>query len=112
VIEHVKDPASFVAALAARLAPCGLMILSTPNRTLLSKLGLVRIAEGLGRIPRGTHDWDKFVTPEELTAMLSANGLKVIDLTGLSASPAKGFVLSDDVRLDYFVTATEDTGRT
>jgi 2-polyprenyl-6-hydroxyphenyl methylase/3-demethylubiquinone-9 3-methyltransferase len=62
VIEHVADPAAFVAELAARLKPDGLLILSTPNRTVASKLFLVEAAERLGQVPRGTHDWDKFLT--------------------------------------------------
>ena len=105
VIEHVADPAAFVQALADRLAPGGLMILSTPNRPTASRLLLVEAAERLGQVPRGTHDWDKFVTPDELTAMLEDAGLKVIDTRGLMPNPAKGLVLSDNVALNYFVTA-------
>jgi 2-polyprenyl-6-hydroxyphenyl methylase/3-demethylubiquinone-9 3-methyltransferase len=105
VIEHVSDPAGFVAGLAAALALGGLLILSTPNRTALSRLAMIALAEGTGRIPKGTHDWDKFLTPGELTALIEAAGLSVIDTRGLSFSVAKGFVLSEDVGLDYFVTA-------
>lgn len=105
VIEHVTDPAAFVAGLAAALAEDGLMILSTPNRTALSRLALITIGEGTGQIPRGTHDWDQFLTPDELTALVEAAGLRVTDVRGLSFSPARGFVVSDDVKLDYFVTA-------
>ncbi|MBA3896977.1 MAG: bifunctional 2-polyprenyl-6-hydroxyphenol methylase/3-demethylubiquinol 3-O-methyltransferase UbiG [Sphingomonadaceae bacterium] len=105
VVEHVADPAAFVAALAGAVAPDGLLILSTPNRTMLSKLALITIGEGLGQIPRGTHDWDRFVMPDELMKLVETADLKVIDTRGLSFSPAKGFVLSDDVKLDYFVTA-------
>ena len=79
VVEHVTDPVAFIAALAARLAPGGLMILSTPNRTMLSRLGLITVAEGLGQIPKGTHDWDKFLTPDELNALLAEAGLHVLD---------------------------------
>ncbi|HSI18474.1 MAG TPA: bifunctional 2-polyprenyl-6-hydroxyphenol methylase/3-demethylubiquinol 3-O-methyltransferase UbiG [Sphingomonas sp.] len=107
VIEHVAMPDAFIAGLAAALAPGGLLILSTPNRTALSRLALITIGEGLGRIPRGTHDWEKFLTPEELTELLEAAGLKVIDTRGLSLSPARGFVMSDDMKLDYFVTAVK-----
>jgi len=107
VIEHVATPATFVAGLAAALAPGGLLILSTPNRTALSRLALITIGEGTGRIPRGTHDWEKFLMPDELVALLEAAGLKVIDTRGLSLSPARGFVMSDDVKLDYFVTAVK-----
>jgi len=105
VIEHVGDPAGFVAQLAGALAPGGLLILSTPNRTALSRLALIGIGETVGGIPRGTHDWDAFLTPEELSAHVTAAGLRVIDTRGLSFSVTKGFVLSDDLAMDYFVTA-------
>lgn len=105
VVEHVSDPAAFVTGLAAALAPDGLMILSTPNRTALSRLAMITIGEGTGRIPPGTHDWDKFLTPDELKALVEAAGLAVIDMAGLSFSPARGFVVSDDMRMDYFITA-------
>jgi len=107
VIEHVATPDAFIAGLAAALAPGGLLILSTPNRTALSRLAMITIGEGLGHIPRGTHDWEKFLTPDELTALLEAAGLKVIDTRGLSLSPARGFVMSDDMKLDYFVAAVK-----
>ena len=105
VIEHVADTRAFVTGLAGALAEGGLLILSTPNRTPLSRLALIGLAEGTGRIPRGTHDHAKFLTPPELTALLEAAGLKVIDTRGLAFSPARGFVLSDSTALDYFVTA-------
>ena len=107
VIEHVAAPDAFVAGLAAALAPSGLLILSTPNRTALSRLALITIGEGTGRIPRGTHDWEKFLTPDELTELLEAAGLRVVDTRGLSLSAARGFVMSDDMKLDYFVTAVK-----
>jgi 2-polyprenyl-6-hydroxyphenyl methylase/3-demethylubiquinone-9 3-methyltransferase len=105
VIEHVSNPAAFVAGLADALAPGGLMILSTPNRTALSRLAMITLGEGTGAIPRGTHDWSQFLTPDELTALLEGAGLKVADLRGLGFSSARGFVLSDDTSLDYLVTA-------
>jgi 2-polyprenyl-6-hydroxyphenyl methylase/3-demethylubiquinone-9 3-methyltransferase len=105
VIEHVAAPAAFVAGLAAALAPGGLLVLSTPNRTALSRLALITIGEGTGRIPRGTHDWEKFLAPDELIELIEAAGLTVTDTRGLSFSPARGFVMSDDMKLDYFVTA-------
>jgi len=106
VIEHVTDPAGFVAALAQCLAPGGLLILSTPNRTALSRLALIAVGEGLGNIPRGTHDWDKFLTPPELTRLVEATGLKVSDTRGIKFTPTRGFVLADDLAMDYLVTAT------
>jgi 2-polyprenyl-6-hydroxyphenyl methylase/3-demethylubiquinone-9 3-methyltransferase len=105
VVEHVADPAAFVRGLADAVADGGLLILSTPNRTPQSRLALITFAEGTGRIPRGTHDWDKFLTPDELSALVEQAGLTVIDTRGLAFSPARGFVLSEDLRLDYFVTA-------
>ena len=105
VIEHVSNPAAFVAGLADALAPGGLMVLSTPNRTALSRLAMITVGEGSGAIPKGTHDWHQFLTPDELTALLEGAGLKVSDLRGLGFSPARGFVLSDDTSLDYLVTA-------
>jgi 2-polyprenyl-6-hydroxyphenyl methylase / 3-demethylubiquinone-9 3-methyltransferase len=103
VIEHVPDPADFLRALTARMAPGGLLILSTPNRTPLSRLGLITIGESIGGIPKGTHDWDKFITPNEMTAMAEAVGLKVTETRGISFSPAKGFVLSDNLGLNYLM---------
>ncbi|KTE20005.1 bifunctional 3-demethylubiquinone 3-O-methyltransferase/2-octaprenyl-6-hydroxy phenol methylase [Sphingopyxis sp. H050] len=105
VVEHVADPAAFIAELAARLAPGGLMILSTPNRTALSKLLLVEAAERIGAVPRGTHDWDQFLKPGELTELMEGAGLQVIDRTGLSPSPAKGFKLGGSEALNYLVAA-------
>jgi 2-polyprenyl-6-hydroxyphenyl methylase/3-demethylubiquinone-9 3-methyltransferase len=105
VIEHVADSRAFVGGLADALSPEGLLILSTPNRTATSRLLTVMLAEGLGRIPRGTHDWQKFLTPEELCALLEDAGLEVVDVEGLAYDPLRGFRLSENTALDYFVTA-------
>lgn len=105
VIEHVADKGAFVAALAARLAPDGLMVLSTPNRTARSRLLLVGAAERLGAIPRGTHHWDDFVTPETLRDLLGAAGLTMDEPRGIAWSPAKGLHISSDLSLNYIVTA-------
>jgi len=105
VVEHVSDPAAFVGGLAGALAEDGLLILSTPNRTPLSKLALITVGEGFGMVPKGTHDHDKFLTPEELAALVTQAGLEVIDTTGLSFDPRTGFTLSSNLALDYFLTA-------
>jgi 2-polyprenyl-6-hydroxyphenyl methylase/3-demethylubiquinone-9 3-methyltransferase len=105
VVEHAADSRAFVLGLAAALGPDGLLILSTPNRTSLSRLMMIVVGEGSGRIPKGTHDWDKFLTPEEICALLRDAGLEIVDCTGLAWGPLRGFHLSDNKSLDYFVTA-------
>ena len=105
VIEHVADPAAFIRSLGARLAPGGLLILSTPNRTGWSKLLTITLAEGFGRIPKGTHDYDQFIAPERMSELLGAAGLKLCDTAGIAASPTRGLHLSEDLRLNYLVAA-------
>jgi 2-polyprenyl-6-hydroxyphenyl methylase/3-demethylubiquinone-9 3-methyltransferase len=106
VIEHVADPAAFVNALGNHLAEDGLLILSTPNATGWSKLLMITIAEGIGTVPRGTHDFDKFIGPDRLKLLLGDAGLKCLDVEGIAWSPTRGLHLSDDLRLDYLVTAS------
>ena len=106
VLEHVADKGAFVAGLAASLAPGGLLILSTPNRTVQSRLLLVGAAEMVGAIPRGTHHWDDFVTPDELRDLLVDAGLTIGTPRGIAWSPGKGLHLSGDTALNYILTAT------
>ncbi len=105
VIEHVDDKPAFVDALAQKLGSGGLMVLSTPNRTAASRLLLVEAAERLGTVPRGTHHWQDFVTPDELRGLLAGAGLAMDEPRGIAWSPVKGLHLSDDLSLDYIVTA-------
>ncbi|WP_448662652.1 bifunctional 2-polyprenyl-6-hydroxyphenol methylase/3-demethylubiquinol 3-O-methyltransferase UbiG [Sphingomonas sp. CJ20] len=105
VVEHVTDPAAFVATLAGVVAPGGLLILSTPNRTALSRLAMITLGEGTGAIPRGTHDWSQFLKPDELIGLLEAAGMRVVNRAGLGFSPARGFVTGTDETLNYLVTA-------
>ncbi len=106
VVEHVAEPKAFVRALADRLAPGGLLVMSTPNRTAWSRLLTITLAEGLGRVPRGTHDFAAFITPDELSSMVREAGLSVIDVEGIAFSPLKGLHLSDDTNLNYLIAAT------
>jgi len=105
VIEHVAEPAAFLKALARRLAPGGLLILSTPNATGWSKLMMITLGEGLGRIPKGTHDFDKFISPERMKVLLADADLQCLDTEGIAWSPTRGLHLSDDMRLNYLVAA-------
>ncbi|QIL03154.1 bifunctional 2-polyprenyl-6-hydroxyphenol methylase/3-demethylubiquinol 3-O-methyltransferase UbiG [Sphingomonas sinipercae] len=107
VIEHVADPAAFVGAVARRLAPGGLVIFSTPNATGWSKLLTITLAEGLGRIPKGTHDFGKFIGPDRMKQLLANAGLKCCDIEGIAWSPTRGLHLSEDVRLNYLIAATQ-----
>ncbi len=108
VIEHVADPAAFLAQLVAQLKPDGLLFLSTPNRTLASRIFLVEAAERFGQVPRGTHNWDQFLTPNELDALLNDAGMRVNSMTGIGFSPTKGLHLSDNTALNYILSATRD----
>jgi 2-polyprenyl-6-hydroxyphenyl methylase / 3-demethylubiquinone-9 3-methyltransferase len=105
VIEHVTDPAAFIAELARHLKPDGLLLLSTPNRTTASRIFLVEAAERLGQVPRGTHDWHQFLTPEELTALLEDAGLEVLEMQGIFFSPLSGLHLSRNMTLNYILSA-------
>ncbi|NBC36612.1 bifunctional 2-polyprenyl-6-hydroxyphenol methylase/3-demethylubiquinol 3-O-methyltransferase UbiG [Novosphingobium sp. FSY-8] len=104
VIEHVADKPAFIAALVQTLAPDGLMVLSTPNRTAQSKWLMIEAAERIGMVPRGTHHWDDFITPAELAILLQDAGLQVGQPMGIAWSPMKGLHLSDDLALNYILT--------
>ena len=105
VIEHVADKRAFIADVAARLAPGGLLVMSTPNRTAASRLLLVGAAEAVGYVPRGTHHWSDFITPEEFDDLLDEVGLEVIKRRGIAWRPGKGLHLSDDLSLNYILSA-------
>lgn len=104
VLEHVADKPAFVVALADALVPDGLLILSTPNRTAASRLLLVGAAEAVGAIPKGTHHWEDFATPDELRELLAGAGLAMGEPRGLAWSPWRRLHLSSDTSLNYIVT--------
>lgn len=105
VLEHVADKGAFLAAVGASLKPDGLLVMSTPNRTAASRLLLVEAAERIGYVPRGTHDWNDFVTPEELADLLAEAGLAMGEVRGIAWRPGKGLHLSDDVSLNFIFSA-------
>jgi 2-polyprenyl-6-hydroxyphenyl methylase/3-demethylubiquinone-9 3-methyltransferase len=107
VVEHVADLAAFVRCCAGMVAPGGLMVTATLNRTLKSfALAIVGAEYVLRWLPRGTHRWDRFVTPNELAAVLERNGLRVIDERGVAYNILlDGWQLSDDLDVNYMVSA-------
>ncbi|TGN62276.1 bifunctional 2-polyprenyl-6-hydroxyphenol methylase/3-demethylubiquinol 3-O-methyltransferase UbiG [Paracoccus liaowanqingii] len=108
IVEHVADPAAFIATCRELLRPGGLLIVSTLNRTARSFGAAIVGAEWILRwLPRGTHDWARFLTPDELAAKAEAAGLSVADRRGMVFSPI-GFSwkLSDsDLSVNYILTA-------
>jgi 2-polyprenyl-6-hydroxyphenyl methylase/3-demethylubiquinone-9 3-methyltransferase len=107
VVEHVADVNLFVKLTAAMVKPGGLMIAATLNRTLKSFALAILGAEYVLRwLPRGTHQWDKFVTPNELEIALELGGLRVIDETGVVYNPlADSWRLASDMDVNYMLTA-------
>ncbi len=107
IVEHVAEREAFFAALSALTKPGGLVVLSTLNRTAASFAKAVVGAEYVLRwLPRGTHDWRRFVTPDELAAAASAAGLTPVDRMGMAFSPLSGrWRLSpDDLSVNYLLT--------
>lgn len=109
VIEHVADRDLFLKSCAAMLNPGGMMIVATLNRTLKAwALAIVGAEYILGWLPRGTHEWAKFVTPAELRDGLTSSGLDVADLTGLAYNPlADRWRQSSDTDVNYVMMATK-----
>ena len=107
VVEHVNDVKDFVATCASMVKPGGLMIAATLNRTLKSfALAIVGAEYVLRWLPRGTHQWDKFVTPAELEDAIEAGGLKTIDEAGVVYDLlADRWRLASDTDVNYMVTA-------
>jgi 2-polyprenyl-6-hydroxyphenyl methylase/3-demethylubiquinone-9 3-methyltransferase len=107
VVEHVADVGAFVATCAAMVKPDGLMIAATLNRTLKSfVLAIVGAEYVLRWLPRGTHQWDKFVTPNELELAFERGGLRVIGERGVIYNPfADRWQLSSDMDVNYMLVA-------
>lgn len=109
VIEHVADRDAFLDCCAQTLKPGGIMFVATMNRTLKA-LGLAVIGAEyiLGWLPRGTHDWSKFVTPGEMKAGLAAAGLDVEEIAGISYNPLlDSWSLGRDTGVNYMALAAK-----
>ncbi|WP_306110356.1 MULTISPECIES: bifunctional 2-polyprenyl-6-hydroxyphenol methylase/3-demethylubiquinol 3-O-methyltransferase UbiG [Roseovarius] len=108
VVEHVADPATYLTACQRLLKPGGLHICSTLNRTAKSFAAAIVGAEFIMRwLPKGTHDWNKFITPEELYDLLRDAGLDPVDRKGFVFSPISwSWSLSDrDLAVNYVTTS-------
>jgi 2-polyprenyl-6-hydroxyphenyl methylase/3-demethylubiquinone-9 3-methyltransferase len=113
VVEHVTNVEEFVATCAAMVKPGGLMIAATLNRTMKSfALAIVGAEYILRWLPHGTHQWDKFVTPDELERALVAGGLRVTAERGVIYNLlADRWQLSDDMDVNYMMVAAREDQR-
>jgi 2-polyprenyl-6-hydroxyphenyl methylase/3-demethylubiquinone-9 3-methyltransferase len=107
VVEHVTDMPAFVRRAAEGVRPGGLMFAATINRTLRSfALAIVGAEYVLGWLPKGTHDWEKFVTPAELARAVESGGLTVTDTTGVAYNPlGDSWRISRDTAVNYMMRA-------
>lgn len=108
IIEHVDNPSEFVQSIAKLLKPGGLAVFSTLNRTPKSfALGIIAAEHVMRIVPRGTHDWKKFVRPSELAKWLRGAELSPADISGLVMNPLSGEfkILKNDLTVNYFMTA-------
>ncbi len=107
VVEHVADVDAFVAACCAAVKPGGMLFMATLNRTLRSFALAIVGAEYLLRwLPRGTHQWNKFVTPDELRRSLEKAGFRIETAKGVAYSPLSGeWRVSDDMAVNYQIAA-------
>jgi len=107
VVEHVDNVPLYMKSCADLVKPGGLMLTATLNRTLRARALAVFAAERVLRwLPVGTHDWNKFLTPDEIKALIIRNGLRVIDQTGVVFHPlADEWRRSPDMAINYMVMA-------
>jgi 2-polyprenyl-6-hydroxyphenyl methylase/3-demethylubiquinone-9 3-methyltransferase len=107
VVEHVADVQAFVTACGQAVKPGGALAMATINRTLRAfALAIVGAEYVLGWLPRGTHQWEKFVTPEELTLAIEAAGLAVTERQGVVYNPLRDqWSLSRDMAVNYMLLA-------
>lgn len=109
VVEHVADVPAFVSACCDAVKPGGLLVMATLNRTLKSfALAIVGAEYVLRWLPRGTHSWDKFITPRELESEISKHGLRIDYRGGVIFNPLLNqWKLSRDMDVNYMLSATK-----
>lgn len=107
VVEHVSDMPAFVRSACAAVKPGGLLFAATINRTMRSfALAIVGAEYVLGWLPKGTHDWEKFVKPHELSGAIRLGGLEVTDTTGVVYNPLNdGWRIGRDTAVNYMLSA-------
>ena len=112
VVEHVREVGPFIAACADAVRPGGLLFLATINRTLRSfALAIVGAEYVLRWLPRGTHDWEKFVTPDELRGAVETAGLTAFRTRGMVFNPLeREWSLSRDTAVNYLASAEKPGG--
>jgi 2-polyprenyl-6-hydroxyphenyl methylase/3-demethylubiquinone-9 3-methyltransferase len=105
MLEHVPDPASVVAACAAMVKPGGWVFLSTLNRNAKSyALAILGAEYILNMLPRGTHEWSKFIRPHELASHVRQAGMETVRITGMTYSPfSKTYKLEQDTDVNYMM---------
>ncbi|AKJ68690.1 3-demethylubiquinone-9 3-methyltransferase [Pandoraea thiooxydans] len=110
MLEHVPDPAAVVAACATLVKPGGHVFFSTLNRNLKAYLFAIIGAEYMLRLlPRGTHDYAKFIRPAELAGFARNSGLQLIDIKGLTYNPlTQRYAINDDTDVNYLIACTRD----
>ncbi|XP_026367545.1 ubiquinone biosynthesis O-methyltransferase, mitochondrial isoform X1 [Ursus americanus] len=113
VVEHVIDLETFIQCCCQVLKPGGSLFITTINKTQLSyALGIVFSEQIAGIVPKGTHTWEKFVSPEKLESILESNGLSVQTVAGMLYNPLSGYWhWSENTSLNYAAHAVKSTGQ-
>ena len=105
LLEHVKNVAYFCNLLSKLIKPNGLIIISTINRSIFSKIIVIKIAEDLlKKIPAGTHNYKKFIKPTEIKSYFKAEDLNMFNLKGMVWDPIRNWRLSDNTSINYIAT--------
>lgn len=110
VIEHVADVASFMEACCKLVKPGGIMVIATLNRTIKSfAFAIVGAEYILNWLPRGTHNWEKFLKPSEISEHLAKNNMRLVELKGVTLNPLRNeWHISNDIAVNYMICAAKN----